>query len=161
MLSTFFFFFFFFFSQKSFSSETENVRKQGQNLVEDAKKYGVQSLLKDLIHVFDTLDIVLENTRVGHQTDAEEFKRDFQAFHEAVIVMEKELLKSLSKHGVNKFTPHGEDFNPNMHNALYQAPHEELPKNKVIKVHKPGFSLHNRVLRPAQVGVSIGAPKKD
>jgi molecular chaperone GrpE len=53
------------------------------------------------------------------------------------------------------------DFNPNMHNALYQAPHEELPKNKVLKVHKPGFALHNRVLRPAQVGVSTGVQKKD
>jgi molecular chaperone GrpE len=76
--------------------------------VEDAKKYGVQSLLKDLIGVFDTLDIVLENTRVGHQATAEELKRDFAAFHEAVMVLEKDLLKSLSKHGVNKFSPHGE-----------------------------------------------------
>jgi molecular chaperone GrpE len=48
-----------------------------------------------------------------------------------------------------------------MHNALYTAPHEELPKNKITQVHKPGFSLHNRVLRPAQVGVSTGVPKKD
>jgi molecular chaperone GrpE (heat shock protein) len=78
------------------------VRKQGQNLVEDAKKFGVQSLLKDMIHVFDTLDIVLENTRVGHQADVEEAKRDFQSFHEAVVVLEKDLMKSLTKHGVVK-----------------------------------------------------------
>ncbi len=104
--------------------------------MEDAKKFGVQGLLKDLIHVIDTLDLALASTTTVREMPSE--------------------------HGVTRVVPpEGDDFNPNHHNALYTAPHDALPRNKVSKVHKAGWSLHSRIIRPAQVGVSTGPQKKD
>ena len=120
--------------------------------MEDAKKFGVQALLKDLISVIDTLDIAMEHT--SHQ---ELTQNDLSEFHKAVQLLEKELHKALSSHGVKRFQPHGEAFDPNLHNALYVAP-ASVPKNTVHQVHKPGYMLHARVLRPAHVGVSNGEP---
>merc|ERR1711916_179100 len=132
-------------------AETENVRKQGLQLVEDAKKFGVQALLKDLIGVIDTLDIALEHTAPGKELS----ENDLRNFHSAIHLLEKDLHKSLAAHGVDRFHPAGEDFNPNLHNALYVGP-ADLPKNKVAQVHKAGYLLHSRVIRPAHVGVSQG-----
>ncbi len=113
-------------------------RKQGQQQVEDAKKFGVQALLKDLIHVIDTLDIALSNTATRAEQPAEEAKKELENFHEAIRVLEKDLHKALGQHGVARvLPPEGEDFNPNWHNALYTAPHDDLPKNKIAKVGPP------------------------
>jgi molecular chaperone GrpE len=130
--------------------------------VEDAKKFGVQGLLKDLIHVIDTLDLALTNTATVRELPAEQARQELENFHEAIRVLEKDLHKALGSHGVSRVVPpEGDDFNPNHHNALYTAPHDALPRNKVSKVHKAGWTLHSRVLRPAQVGVSTGPQKKD
>lgn len=134
-------------------AETENVRKQGQVLVEDAKKFGVQSLLKDLIRVIDTLDLVLTNVK------KEQLPDDLKDFHTAIEMLEKDLHKTLGQHGVERFVPHGEDFNPTYHDALFAAP-GDVPKNKILTVVKPGYMLHKRVVRAAHVGVSQGPPQK-
>merc|ERR1711916_112935 len=94
-------------------AETENVRKQGHQLVEDAKKFGVQKFVKDLIGVLDTLEIAMEHTSQGELVE-----KDLREFHKAVQLLEKDLNKTLSQHGVERFAPHGEDFDPNLHNAL-------------------------------------------
>jgi len=78
---------------------------------------------------------------------------------EGVELTERELVKTLERHGVRKIYPQGEKFDPNMHQAMFEAPDETAPKGMVSKVVQTGYKIGERVLRPALVGVSAGAPK--
>jgi molecular chaperone GrpE len=78
---------------------------------------------------------------------------------EGIELTERELHKVLSKNGVKKFSPEGEKFDPNLHEAMYEMPTTDLPAGHVAQVMQAGYMLGERVLRPAMVGVSKGAPK--
>jgi molecular chaperone GrpE len=82
-----------------------------------------------------------------------------QAMIEGVELTERELLKSLEKNGVRKFTPEGEKFDPNLHQAMYEVPHSDAPAGHVAQVIQSGYMIGDRVLRPALVGVSKPQPK--
>jgi molecular chaperone GrpE len=78
---------------------------------------------------------------------------------EGVELTERELLKVLEKHGVKKFEPTGEKFDPNLHQAMYEVPDSSLPNGTVAKVVQAGYMIGERVLRPALVGVAKARPK--
>jgi molecular chaperone GrpE len=78
---------------------------------------------------------------------------------EGVELTERELLKSLEKNGVKKFSPEGEKFDPNVHQAMYEIPTPDLPPGQVAQVIQAGYMIGDRVLRPAMVAVSKSAPK--
>ena len=78
---------------------------------------------------------------------------------EGVELTERELLKVLEKHGVKKFSPEGEKFDPNVHQAMYELPTSELPPGHVAQVIQAGYMLGDRVLRPALVAVVKAPPK--
>ena len=78
---------------------------------------------------------------------------------EGVELTERELLKVLEKHGVTKFTPTGEKFDPNVHQAMYEVENREQPPGHVAQVIQSGYMLGDRVLRPALVAVVKAAPK--
>ena len=82
-----------------------------------------------------------------------------KALVEGVELTERELLKVLEKHGVKKFSPQGEKFDPNLHQAMYEVPTSELPPGHVAQVIQAGYMLGDRVLRPAMVAVVKAAPK--
>jgi molecular chaperone GrpE len=82
-----------------------------------------------------------------------------KALIEGVEMTERELMKVLEKYGVKKFSPEGEKFDPNRHEAMYEVPTQDLPSGHVAQVMQAGYMLGERVLRPAMVGVSKGAPK--
>jgi molecular chaperone GrpE len=82
-----------------------------------------------------------------------------KAMIEGVELTERELMKVLEKHGVKKFSPEGEKFDPNVHQAMYEVPTAELPPGHVAQVIQAGYMLGERVLRPALVGVSKAAAK--
>jgi molecular chaperone GrpE len=69
------------------------------------------------------------------------------------------MLASLERHGVKKLYPEGERFDPNFHQAMFEVPNADVPANTVVQVVQPGYSIGDRVLRPAMVGVSRGGPK--
>ena len=79
--------------------------------------------------------------------------------HEGVELTERELLKTLERHGVRRIDPQGEKFDPNLHQAMFEAPDATIAKGLVSKVVQIGYKIGERVLRPALVGVSAGAPK--
>ncbi len=81
-------------------AETENTRKLGHERIDDAKKFAVQSLVKDLIHVFDTMELALSNVK-GERDRTQELAD----FHEAMAMVEKDLFRILGKHGVERFQP--------------------------------------------------------
>ena len=67
--------------------------------------------------------------------------------------------KALEKNGVRQFSPRGEKFDPNVHQAMFEVPNPSVPAGSVVEVAAPGYMIGERVLRPAMVGVSKGGPK--
>ena len=82
-----------------------------------------------------------------------------KALIDGVELTERELLKALEKNGVRQFTPRGEKFDPNVHQAMFEVPDPSVPAGSVAEVVQPGYMIGERVLRPAMVGVSKGGPK--
>jgi molecular chaperone GrpE len=79
---------------------------------------------------------------------------------DGVDLTERELLKVLEKHGVRRFEPKGEKFDPNVHQAMFEVPDASSPAGTVVQVVQAGYMLGERVLRPALVGIAKGAPKE-
>jgi molecular chaperone GrpE len=78
---------------------------------------------------------------------------------EGVELTERELMKVMEKHGITRFDPQGQKFDPNLHQAMMQVPDPSVPDGTVVQVMQPGYMIADRVLRPALVGVSKGGPK--
>src|SRR5262249_24087435 len=82
-----------------------------------------------------------------------------KALLDGVELTERELLKVLEKHGVKKFEPNGEKFDPNFHQAMYEVPDPSVPAGTIAQVVQAGYLIGERVLRPAMVGSAKGGPK--
>src|SRR6266581_1272382 len=82
-----------------------------------------------------------------------------KALLEGVELTERELLNALEKHGVRKLDPEGSKFDPHRHQAMYEVPDESVPAGTVVQVVQPGYTIGERVLRPALVAVAKGGPK--
>jgi molecular chaperone GrpE len=137
-------------------AEMENLRKRTEREVADSRLYGVTSFARDIIGVADNIRRALETVapelRAGAQSGV-------KALIDGVELTERELLKALEKNGVRQFTPQGEKFDPNLHQAMFEVPDATVPAGSVVQVVQPGYMIGERVLRPALVGVSKGGPK--
>lgn len=74
---------------------------------------------------------------------------------------ERAMLSTLERHGVRKIEPEGQKFDPNFHQAMFEIPNPQVPNNTVVQVVQPGYTIGDRVLRPAMVGVAKGGPKAE
>jgi len=137
-------------------AEMENLRKRTERELADSRIYAVTSFARDLLAVADNmrraLDAVAPELRAGAEAGV-------KALIEGVELTERELLKALEKNGVRQFTPQGEKFDPNLHQAMFEVPDLSVPSGSVVQVVQPGYMIGERVLRPAMVGVSKGGPK--
>ena len=132
-------------------ADAENTRKRAQREIEVAKKYGVQSFAKTMLDVSDNLGrsliSVAEEDRTGDGA--------IKPFYDGVEITNKILQGSFEKHGVKMFDPLNTEFDPNTMMALYEIPlGEGMEPGHVAHVVKTGFMLHDRVIRPAEVGVA-------
>jgi molecular chaperone GrpE len=137
-------------------AEMENLRKRTEREVADARTYAVSGFARDVLAVADNMHRALE--AIGPEARAQA-DATLKTLIEGIELTERELHKVLAKNGVKKFSPEGEKFDPNMHEAMYEVPTQELPAGHVAQVMQAGYMLGDRVLRPAMVGVSKGAPK--
>jgi molecular chaperone GrpE len=137
-------------------AEMENLRRRTEREIADAKAYAVTSFARDLLGSADNLRRALESVPEAARAAAD---NALKAVVEGVELTERELLKTLERHGVRKIDPQGEKFDPNLHQAMFEAPDAEIAKGLVSKVVQTGYKIGERVLRPALVGVSAGAPK--
>jgi molecular chaperone GrpE len=137
-------------------AEMENLRKRTDREVADSRLYGVSSFARDVVGIADNmrraLDAVAPELRASAQSGV-------KALIDGVELTERELLKALEKNGVRQFTPQGEKFDPNLHQAMFEVPDATVPAGSVVQVVQPGYMIGERVLRPALVGVSKGGPK--
>src|SRR6201993_998044 len=137
-------------------AEMENLRKRTEREVTDARLYGVASFARDLLGVADNMRRALDAVSPELRASAEP---RVKALLDGVELTERELLKALEKNGVRQFSPRGEKFDPNLHQAMFEIPDATVPAGSVVQVVQPGYMIGDRVLRPALVGVSKGGPK--
>jgi molecular chaperone GrpE len=137
-------------------AEMENLRKRTEREIADSRLYSVTSFARDLLVVADNMRRALEAVTPELRSTAES---GVKALIDGIELTERELLKALEKNGVRRFTPQGEKFDPNLHQAMFEIPDATVPAGSVVQVVQPGYMIGDRVLRPALVGVSKGGPK--
>ena len=137
-------------------ADMENLRRRTEREVADARTYAVTSFARDMLTVADNIRRALES--VPREEGALQGAAA-QALLEGIELTERDLAKSLERHGVKKVEPEGTKFDPNFHQAMFEIPNEEVPAGTVLQVVQTGYAIGDRVLRPALVGVSKGGPK--
>jgi molecular chaperone GrpE len=137
-------------------ADVENMRRRAEREAADARTYAVTGFARDLLTVVDNFARALESLPAETRAAVE---GPLKAFIEGVELTGRELQAVLGRHGVKKLEPQGEKFDPNFHQAMFEAPDEALPAGTVTQVVQSGWKIGDRVLRPALVGVSKGGPK--
>ena len=137
-------------------AEMENLRRRTEREVADTRQYAVASFARDLLTVADNMQRALNTLSDDFRDQADPVVK---SHIEGVELTERELLKVMEKHGIKKFDPQGQRFDPNLHQAMMQVADPSVPDNTVVQVMAPGYMIAERVLRPALVGVAKGGPK--
>jgi molecular chaperone GrpE len=137
-------------------AEMENLRKRTEREVADSRLYGVTSFARDILGAADNMRRALDALPAEARLSAQ---AGIKALVEGVELTERELLKALEKNGVRQFTPQGEKFDPNVHQAMFEVPDASVPTGSIVQVMQPGYMIGERVLRPALVAVAKGGPK--
>lgn len=129
-------------------ADAENARKRAERDRREAEQYGGSRLARDMLSVHDNLKRALDAASEEHRAAA-------AALIEGVELTLRELSSTLAKHGVTAVSPAiGDIFDPQLHQAMFEAPVPGTTAGQIIHVMTEGFLLHDRLLRPAQVGVS-------
>ncbi|KAL8033497.1 hypothetical protein ABFX02_13G162900 [Erythranthe guttata] len=141
-------------------AEMENVKERTRRESENAKKFAIQNFAKCLLDVADNLSrasyAAKESfTKIDVSKDTGGSVQQLQTLLEGVEMTEKQLSEVFRKFGLEKYDPTNEEFDPNRHNAVFQVPDASKPANHVAVVLKAGYMLHDRVIRPAEVGVTV------
>ena len=130
-------------------ADAENSRKRADRDRREAEQYGSTRLARDLLPVYDNLNRAL--AAVGEEQGGSASA----ALIEGVELTLRELTNVMTKHGVKPIAPQpGDAFDPEVHEAMFEAPLPGTKAGQIIQVMTEGFMLHDRLLRPAQVGVS-------
>ena len=142
-------------------AETENVRRRTQREKADAAKYAAAPLLRDFLAVADNLSRAIGSVPEGAESEgAESGDERLATLLDGVKLTEKELNAVFERHNIVKLEPLGEALDPHRHEAMFEVPDPEQPSGTVVQVIQPGYLLHDRLLRPARVGVAKGGPAK-
>lgn len=129
-------------------ADAENARKRGDKARREAEQYGGSKLARDMLPVYDNMKRALEAA-------TDEQKEVAAGLIEGVELTMRVLKDVFQKHGIEVITPEvGDKFDPNLHEAMFEAPVPGTKAGEIIQVSAEGFMLHDRLLRPAQVGVS-------
>lgn len=129
------------------AADMENTRKRLERDRSEAITYANESLIRELLSVVDNLERAIQHA---------EQDSDNQTLLEGVKMTRKHFLDTLARFGCRPFESKGKDFDPCFHEAILQQDSEEFPPNTVIQEFQRGYTLHDRLLRPALVAVSKG-----
>jgi molecular chaperone GrpE len=135
-------------------ADTENVRRRYQRERDDAQKYAISGFAKDLLSAVDNLRRALDAIPEAEVADSRT-----RSLLDGVAATERELLAAFERHGLKRIDPKGERFDHNFHQAIFEAERHGTPAGTVIEVLQPGYVLHDRLLRPAMVGVAKSGAK--
>lgn len=137
-------------------AEMENLRRRTEKEVADARTYATTNFARDMLNVADNVRRALESVPAEAAAAAE---GALKALMEGIDLTERDLLKTLERHGIRKLEPKGEKFDPNLHQAMFEIPDPSVPNGTVREVVQAGFVIGDRVLRPALVGVAKGGAR--
>lgn len=137
-------------------AEMENLRRQTQREISNAKTYGISSFAREVLDIADNLQRALDAVPAEAREAADV---GLKALIEGVELTERSLHNTLEKNGVQKFDPIGQKFDPNVQQAMFEVPDASVPAGTVVQVVQAGYMIGDRVLRPALVGVAKGGPK--
>jgi molecular chaperone GrpE len=136
-------------------ADVENIRRRADREAADARTYAVTGFARDMLNVADNirraLDSVPEELRSGEGAA--------KALLDGIELTERDLLKTLDRHGVRPVEPQGQKFDPHLHQAMFEVPNPDVANGTVVQVLQTGYTIGDRVLRPALVGVAKGGPK--
>ncbi len=127
-------------------ADAQNARRRAEQDIEKAHKFGQDKIVNDLLPVVDNLERALATIDTNNEV--------FTAIAEGIQLTHKSFIDALARHQVIVINPHGEPFDPNLHQAVSAVPNPEVEPNTVINVFQKGYTLHGRLLRPAMVVVS-------
>jgi len=131
-------------------AETENVRRRAAKERDDTAKYAVTAFARDMVKVGEDLHRALDSAGGAGAGDA---------LVEGVRLTEKELLAALERHGIRRVDPGpGEKFNHDLHEAMFEVPTAAQDPGTIVQVMEAGYVIHDRLLRPARVGVAKAPP---
>jgi molecular chaperone GrpE len=133
-------------------AEQENVRRRAQRDREDALKFATSGFAKDLVSVADNLRRAIDSVPEAQAASNELVK----TLLSGVSATERELLGAFEKHGIRKIDPQGEKFDHNLHQAIFELENTGKPAGTVVQVLQAGYTIHDRLLREAMVGVAKG-----
>ncbi len=132
---------------------SENLRKRSERDISAAKKYGALGLARDLLGSIDNLE-----TAISHMPEnKDDMDETLKNILVGVEMSARELASVLERHHIKKVTPEQEKFDYNIHQAMFEVPTDEVEPGMVVQVVQSGYMLHDRLLRPAMVGVSKAA----
>ena len=134
-------------------AETENTRRRAQRERADAEKYGIGRFAEGLLSVADNLRRALDSLPESEAKDDRT-----KSLLAGVAATERELLAAFERHGLKRIDAMGEKFDHNFHQAVFEAENTGRPAGTIVEVLQPGYVLHDRLLRPAMVGVAKGGP---
>jgi molecular chaperone GrpE len=129
-------------------AEGENIRRRAQKEREDTSKYAIANFARDMLAIADNLRRALDNAPKDGSA---------RSFTEGVELTARELQAALERHGIRKLDPNGERFDHNLHEAMFEVPTDHVPSGTVVQVVEPGYMIHDRLLRPARVGIAKGS----
>ncbi|CEI96538.1 hypothetical protein G6F70_005252 [Rhizopus microsporus] len=149
-------------------ADQENLRERSRREIETTKEFAIQKFAKDLLDTVDILNMALNAVPTELRSKSTSLESEFAKDNEKLIdqltnlytgvsMTEAELIKALKRHGVERVNPEGEAFDPNQHQALFQAPIPGKEAGTIFSVQKMGYTLKGRIIRPAQVGVVADA----
>ncbi len=132
-------------------AENENLRKRTAKEIEQIKKYGHISLLRDFLNVVDNMERAVKSSTFEKQSET-----SVRNLIDGIEIVLKEMKSLLDKNQIKKIEPLHEKFDYNFHQAMFEAPSSDYEEGLIIEVIQPGYVLHDRLIRPAMVGVSKG-----
>lgn len=136
-------------------AEADNIRRRSKRDLDDAIRFHSNRLVRDLLPVYDNLKRALSSIE-GSNNDTQ------SSVKEGISLTLDEFIKALGKHGVEVIAPEkGDSFDSKLHEALFQKPVSDFEAGKIFSIIREGFSIHGRLLRPAQVCVSSGPEENE
>ena len=132
-------------------AENENLRKRTSKEIEQIKKYGHISLLRDFLNIVDNMERAVKSSTSEKQSET-----SVKNLIDGIEIVLKEMKSLLDKNQIKKIEPLHEKFDYNFHQAMFEAPSSDYEEGLIIEVIQPGYVLHDRLIRPAMVGVSKG-----
>jgi molecular chaperone GrpE len=131
-------------------ADTENMRRRSEREITNVRKYGHTPFARDLVGAIDNLARVVESA----PENLDQADETLKSLITGVQLSWTELQSVVEKHGIKRVEPLGEKFDYNLHQAMFEVPTNDQPSGMVLEVVQHGYVLHDRLLRPAMVGVS-------